>query len=137
MDLEKALRAFAQSDMPLRQTREEINLKVRVWDQEAPDRVWTGYAQDLSRGGLGVALTSDGADLKMGREMMLEILLPEDSADGEEVTEVFSAPTKVAWLKLEKGALAGLEFQELGGEQRERLERYLLSQIIRRTIDEA
>ena len=142
-DLEKALQEFASSDQRLRQMRENVDLELTIHTPGEPDgRSCPASAKNLSKGGVGAIVSADDADfldrLEIGSEVVLELRWPRKEAQPEEEeTEPLTLKAKVAWLNPgEEPRFVGCKFMALPEEVAGRVERYILSQIIRRHIDE-
>ncbi len=142
-DLEKALQEFASSDQQLRQMRENVDLELTIRiPEEADGRTCPASAKNLSKGGVGAIVSPDDADfldrLEVGSEVILELRWPREEAQPEEEeTDPLTLKAKVAWLNPgEEPRFVGCEFTALPEEVAGRVERHIMSQIIRRNIDE-
>jgi len=132
MDIDKALREFANSDQPLRQTREEMGLALTIGLEEGEGRrCCPAKARNLSKGGIGADISAEYADLAErlipGCEASLEICWPEEPHS-------LSVNAEVVWLCRGKQGhyLIGFRYVGLCKEAQEQVERCILSQIIRR-----
>lgn len=136
MDIDKALREFAASDQPLRQTREEVGLELRLeLGEEDGRRCCPAKARNLSKGGIGADISAEYADpaelLIPGCEASLEICWSEEP-------HPLSVNAEVVWSGRGRQGhyLVGFRFVGLSEEAQEMVNRCILSQIIRRHTED-
>ena len=127
MDLDAALKSFAEDMRSLRHSREDVSGEAVIAIPGCEKRL-SGGAVNLSLGGVGVLLDAIAPDLSTGKAVNVTLRWP----DGDEVT----VDARVAWQGPadKDGASYGLVFGALDSDRQEHINRHLIARVINRNL---
>ena len=129
MDFESELKKFVNSDLPLRQIREDAHFAIHI---KLKEEMILAEICDLSSGGVGVVVKDGSAEkLVVGEPVVLHIRWP----DSEDRVDEIAA--HIAWVRMDNEALlVGFAFEDLSATHKEQIEHILLDRIIARNMEE-
>jgi len=136
MDFENELRNFGRSQMPYRQTRENVELSLSIAGEDGSISL-SGVARNLSSGGVAVLIEVKTMSFAKSQKVDVELKWPRDFSEGSD-SDSDSLVGQVMWLESgeENQWIVGCRFLDLSETVAQRIARYLMSNIIKRNIQE-